>query len=168
MPEAMKQPSGNYICNDRGGITYMPNAMFADHEGRSSLLADVRALADATHDLCAAHHNFWPRPYPIPEDVHCALMAANYGLERVRSGTLRRLAEQDAHPPAAPHGTYSISLADLIHIADAATELDGLRAFLVDQPGEQHRVANRAQHLRDLIQRAAGQHTHAIFGKRKA
>lgn len=169
MSEPMKQPSGNYLCNDSGGITYIPHAPLAETHGRSSLLADVRALADATQDLCAAHHNFWPRPYPIPEDVYCALKAADYGLARVRSGTLRRLAEQDTAPaPALPCGVYGVTLADLIHIADAATELDALRAFFVDRPGEQQRIGGIVKRLYDLTEKAAGQHAHAIFGNSTA
>ena len=160
------QPSGNFALNDRGGVTYRPHMPLGKIDVRSELLADVRVLADATHDLCAAHRNFWPQPYPVPEDVQCALLGADYGLARVRAGTLKRLAEQDTAPTPPPM-QYRVDLADLIHIADAATELDAARAFLVDQHSEQLRISAIVERLYDLVEKAAGQHAEAIFGKRQ-
>ncbi|KVW92636.1 hypothetical protein [Thiobacillus denitrificans] len=154
----------NFLLNDHGGVTYTPGRQPGKAEARSDLLADVRVLADATHDLCAAHRNFWPERYPVPEDVHCALLAADYGLARVRGGTLKRLAEQDT-ALYLPQPRYRVDLADLIHIADAAAELDAMRAFLIDQAGEQQRIASIVKRLHDLVEKAAGQHAHAIYGK---
>lgn len=157
------QPSGNFHLNERGGVTYTPGQQIG-HKARSELLADVRVLADATHDLCAAHRNFWPHPYPIPEDVHCALLAADYGLARVRAGTLRRLAEQDTAPAVtvrpAPIGQLrqQVDLADLQLMADAAAELDAVKQFFVDRPDEQQRLGAMASRLHDIVERAAGAH----------
>lgn len=145
----------NFHRNDCGGVTYAPAQRVGQPEARSDLLADVRALADATHDLCAAHRNFWPQPHPIPEDVHCALLAADYGLARVRGGTLKRLAEQDSvlalhHEP---DGAY-LSTADLIEIRHAAGLLETCRTLLVDRPGEQQQLQRQAQTLREIVDRA--------------
>lgn len=167
------QATGNFLLNERGGITYSPHMPIGQIEARSNLLADVRVLADATADLCAAHRNFWPHPYPVPEDVHCALLAADYGLARVRDGKLKRLAEQDTAPAIKPDqhkpvdgpAHYRIDLSDLIHIADAATELDTMRAFLVDQHSEQQRIGHIVKRIYDLVEKAAGQHAQAIFDK---
>lgn len=153
--------SGNFHCNERGGVTYTPGQQIG-LKARSELLADVRVLADATKDLCAAHRNFWPQPYPIPEDVHCALLAADYGLARVRAGTLRRLAEQDTAPAVtvrpAPIGQLrqQVDLADLQLMADAAAELDDARQFYVDRPDEQARLKTMAELLKAIVERAAG------------
>ena len=164
MADNMHTSSGNFLCNDSGGVTYAPDMQPQQREDRSEILADVRALADATHDLCAAHRNFWPKPYPIPEDVHCALMAANYGLERVRSGTLKRLASLDTTPSQPlPPVQYSVDLADLVHIADATCELDEMRRFYVDRPDEQGRISTIVARLHDIVERAAGQHAALIF-----
>lgn len=165
MSETLTKPSGNFMLNDHGGVTYVSHAMAGAPTPRSDLLADVRVLADATHDLCAAHRNFWPERYPVPEDVHCALLAADYGLARVRGGTLRRLAAQDT--ASAPPAQYRVDLADLVHIADAATELAAMRAFLVDQHGEQQRIGFIVKRLYDMVEKAAGGHG-AIFGKQPA
>jgi len=67
-----------------------------------------------------------------------------------------------------PPMQYRVDLADLIHIADAATELDAARAFLVDQHSEQLRIGAIVERLVDLVEKAAGQHAHAIFGKEPA
>jgi hypothetical protein len=146
----------NFLLNDHGGVTYAPRQYIGQPEARSDLLADVRALADATHDLCTAHRNFWPERYPVPEDVHCALLGADYGLARVRGGTLKRLAEQDTAPSVRHEpGTYSVTQADLIDIKDAIAHLETYRQMLVDQPGEQHLVQAYIQRLHGIIDRAS-------------
>jgi len=159
-PADAQPASGNFHPNDRGGVTYTPGQR-PGGEARSDLLADVRVLADATHDLCAAHRNFWPERYPVPEDVHFALLAADYGLARVRAGALKRLAERDNAPTTvarpAPVGQMRqrVDLADLMLIADAACELDDARQFYVDRPGEQQRLAAMVERMHDIVERAA-------------
>lgn len=160
-PAEVQPASGNFHPNDRGGVTYTPSQRVDGGEARSELLADVRVLADATHDLCVAHRNFWPNPYPVPDDVHCALLAADYGLARVRAGTLKRLAERD-HAPYQPPQPSRVNLADLINIADASDELDSMRRFYVDQPGEQERISRMVERLRDIVDRAAGMDAGAL------
>lgn len=162
MPEsAFHQPagaitaSGNFRPNGEGGLTYTPSRRSGGDEARSELLADVRVLADATRDLCAAHRNFWP-DFPMPQDVHHALLAADYGLARVRGGMLKRLARQD-------YANYRVDLADLIQIAEAAAEIDETRQFYVDRPGEQRRLAAMVARLHDIAERAAGAHQDAIY-----
>ena len=54
-------------------------------------------------------------------------------------------------------GPYSVTLADLIDMADAAAELDGLQFAFVDQPDEQARLRMRARKLHDMVERAAGE-----------
>ena len=84
----------HFVMNDQGGVTYASRqAVGPEPSGRTETLADVRVLVDAMDDLIKAHRAFWPERYPVPEDVHCALMGADYALERVRGGTLKRLAE---------------------------------------------------------------------------
>lgn len=56
--------------------------------------------------------------------------------------------------------TYTVTLADLIDIADGAAELDGLRMFLVDQ---MERVAERVARMHDIVERAAGQDAARIY-----
>jgi hypothetical protein len=146
----------HFVLNDVGGVTYTPSTQPGQDSGRNLLLADVRVLVAATQDLSQAHREFWPRPYPVPPDVHCALLSADYAMARVRGGALRRLAAQDF--PALSTGpavTYSIDLADLTLIADAAAELDGMRMFYVDQPGEQKRIAGIVERMRGMVERAA-------------
>lgn len=156
MPDAPHLPSGNFHRNDRGGVTYAArHAPGAD--ARSDLLADVRVLADATHDLCAAHRNFWPQPYPVPEDVQCALLAADYGLARVRSGALRRLAEHDTPPRTPATASARMSTADLIEIKQAAILLETCRALLVDRPDDQQQLQRQALTLRTIVDRATEQ-----------
>lgn len=155
MPDDIAMTTRNFHLNDRGGVTYAPAVRFGKPDARSELLADVRVLADATHDLCAAHRAFWPLEFPVPVDVRCALLGADYGLARVRGGSLRRLAEQDAAPGHNPPVRYSVDLADLQLIADVACELDGMRRFYVDRPDEQQRIAALAARLRDMIERVA-------------
>jgi hypothetical protein len=87
--------SRHFILNDAGGVTYTPSMQPSQDSGRNLLLADVRVLVAATQDLSQAHRECWPHPYPVPADVHCALLAADYAMARVRGGALRRLAEQD-------------------------------------------------------------------------
>lgn len=50
---------------------------------------------------------------------------------------------------------YTVDLADLQLIADAACELDATKQFYVDQPGEQQRLANMTARLLDTVERAA-------------
>jgi hypothetical protein len=111
-----------FIPNDRGDITYAPKQRIVGPEYRSRLLGDVRALADATAELCQALRNFWPGRYPVPEDVNIALLAADYGMSRVRGGALRRLAELDTGLPAAACGHY-IGTDDLALLADIKAEI---------------------------------------------
>lgn len=168
-PTDAQAASGNFHPNDRGGVTYTPSQRTGGGEARSELLADVRVLADATHDLCAAHRNFWPERYPVPEDVHCALLAADYGLARVRAGTLKRLAERDmapaivVRPAPVEQLRQSVDLADLMLIAEAAAELDDTKQFYVDRPDEQNRLAAMVERLHDIVERAAGAHAAAIY-----
>lgn len=84
----------HFVANANGGVTYAEQQTIgAEQNARTETLADVRVLVDAMVDLIAAHRAFWPHPFPIPEDVHCALLGADYALARVRCGTLKRLAE---------------------------------------------------------------------------
>lgn len=59
--------------------------------------------------------------------------------------------------------TYTMTLSDLIDIADGAAELDGLRMFLVDQPDQMERVAERVARMHDIVERAAGQDAARIY-----
>ena len=63
-----------------------------------------------------------------------------------------------------PPVTYPVSLADLVTIADAASELDGMRMFYVDQPVEQDRISSVVQRLHDMVERAAVHDAVLIFG----
>lgn len=65
-----------------------------------------------------------------------------------------------SRPPVA----YPISLADLINIADAAAELDGMRMFYVDQPAEQVRISAMVDQLHSLVERAAVHDAVLIYG----
>lgn len=138
------------------------------HEARTDQLADVRVLADATAELCAAHRNFWPERYPVPEDVHHALTAAEYGMARVRRGTLRRLAEQTApvdtvRPRPIEQLRQTVDLADLMLIADAAAELDALKMHTVDRADELGRITRLVETLHDMVERIAGAHAACIY-----
>jgi hypothetical protein len=64
-----------------------------------------------------------------------------------------------------PPVTYPVSLADLINVADAAAELDGMRMFYVDQPAEQARIASVVAQLHDLVERAAAHDAAMITAK---
>lgn len=59
---------------------------------------------------------------------------------------------------------YTVGQADLITIADAACELDGMRQFYVDQPSEQERIARMVSSLHNLVERAAEHDTKLIYG----
>lgn len=50
---------------------------------------------------------------------------------------------------------YTVDLADLQLIADAACELDSAKQFYIDQPSEQQRLANMTARLLDTVERAA-------------
>lgn len=63
-----------------------------------------------------------------------------------------------------PPVTYPVSLADLVTIADAAAELDGMRMFYVDQPVEQDRISSLVQRLHDMVERAAAHDAVLIYG----
>ncbi|HMM72825.1 MAG TPA: hypothetical protein PKC22_11525 [Rhodocyclaceae bacterium] len=52
----------------------------------------------------------------------------------------------------------SVTLADLMRIADAACELDTCQQFYVDQPSRQCDLARFARDLHDIVERAAGRH----------
>lgn len=161
--------SRNFFPNDRGGVTYAPSMQPGKSDARLRLLADVRVLVDATNELCAAHRNFWPERYPVPEDVHCAMLAADYGLARVRAGTLKRLAELDTAPATVVRPApveqlrQTVDLADLILIADAACELDAAKQFYIDRPDEQQRLAAMVERLHNIVERAAGTQAAAIY-----
>ncbi len=155
---------GNYILNDLGGVTWVPEQRVGEPEARSDILADVRALADATHELCAAHHESWPLPYPKPERIHCALLAADYGLARVRRGTLRRLAKLDTGALEKHPREYMVDTADLMHIQDAINELIASQQFHVDQPDVQARVNITAMRLKIILEKAGRQHAGRVDG----
>ena len=63
-----------------------------------------------------------------------------------------------------PPVTYPVSLADLIAIADAACELDGMRMFYVDRPDEQERLARVVWQLHGIAERAAAHDAALIYG----
>lgn len=63
-----------------------------------------------------------------------------------------------------PPVTYPVNLADLVNIADAAAELDGMRMFYVDQPAEQVRISAMVDQLHNLVQRAAVHDSVLIYG----
>jgi len=133
-------------------------------DSESTVVADVRALADATHELCAAHHESWPLPYPKPERIHCALLAADYGLARVRSGMLRRLAQLDTGVMASMPREYAVGMEDLIYIQDAINELVASLQFHVDQPDVQARVKTTAMRLRSIVENAGRQYVGRVDG----
>ena len=62
-----------------------------------------------------------------------------------------------------PPVTYPLSLADLINIADAAAELDGMRMFYVDRPSEQDRISRLVKQLHDMVERAAARDAALIY-----
>jgi hypothetical protein len=64
-----------------------------------------------------------------------------------------------------PPVTYPVSLADLMLIADAASELDGMRMHYVDRPSEQERISALVQRLHDLAERAAAHDAVLIYGE---
>ena len=61
--------------------------------------------------------------------------------------------------------TYTITLADLCQIADAACELDGMRQFYVDRPDEQERIARMVNQLHDMAERAAREDAGRIYAQ---
>lgn len=63
-----------------------------------------------------------------------------------------------------PPVTYPVHLADLIHIADAAAELDGMRMFYVDRPDEQQRISAMVDQLHSMVERAAVHDAVLIYG----
>lgn len=63
-----------------------------------------------------------------------------------------------------PAVKYFIALSDLVNIADAAADLDGLKQFYVDQPGKMAELAARAVQLHDIVERVGGAHSSAIYG----
>ncbi|MCK9386061.1 MAG: hypothetical protein M0Q15_15740 [Nevskia sp.] len=63
-----------------------------------------------------------------------------------------------------PPVTYPASLADLVNIADAAAELDGMRMFYVDRPSEQDRISRVVKQLHDMVERAAALDAALIYG----
>lgn len=63
-----------------------------------------------------------------------------------------------------PPVTYPVNLGDLINIADAAAELDGMRMFYVDRPDEQARIAGMVGQLHNLVERAAAHDAALIYG----
>ena len=59
--------------------------------------------------------------------------------------------------------TYPVSLSDLITMADAAAELDGMRMFYVDRPDEQQRISRIVSGLHDIAERAANHASGLIY-----
>ena len=61
---------------------------------------------------------------------------------------------------------YPVSMADLVTIADAAADLDGLLLFYAapDQPDQLAGLASRPEQLHDIVERAAGAHSVVIYG----
>lgn len=59
---------------------------------------------------------------------------------------------------------YTVTLADLITIADAACELDVTKQFYIDRPDEQKRLAGMVTRLHDIAERAAGEQAAEIYG----
>lgn len=90
----IRPEASSFVRNDSGGVTYASRQVIGvEPLRRTEPLADVRVMVDAMDDLTKALRAFWPRPYPIPEDVYCALLGADYALARVRGGVLRKMAE---------------------------------------------------------------------------
>jgi len=69
---------------------YRPQPMT---EQRSDVLADVRMVVDGLNDLCAEIRKSWPERYPMPEHLDAMLTFQEYVLQRVRGGSLKRLAK---------------------------------------------------------------------------
>jgi hypothetical protein len=63
-----------------------------------------------------------------------------------------------------PPATYPVNLADLIDIADAAAELDGMKQFYVDRPDEIKRIAAMVGRLHSMVERAAAHDAALIYG----
>lgn len=63
-----------------------------------------------------------------------------------------------------PPITYPVTLADLILFADAAAELDGLQGLIKYSPDERARLADMAQRMHDIVERAAGAEAFEIYG----
>lgn len=83
----------NLIQNDQGGITYVPQPHIGKPEHRSHMLADVRVAVDAMNELCADIRRHWPERYPVPEHIDQLLNFCDYAIARVRSGSLKTMAE---------------------------------------------------------------------------
>lgn len=60
---------------------------------------------------------------------------------------------------------YTVDLADLQLIADAACEIDTAKQFYIDQPGEQQRLSNMVARMHDTVERAAQQDAARIYGE---
>ena len=58
---------------------------------------------------------------------------------------------------------YPVNMADLINIADAAADLDGLKQFYVDQPDKIKDLAHRVEQLHTIVDRAAGAHSVVVY-----
>ena len=90
-------PLRHFTLNSLGGVTYATRlTLDLPRDRRVDPLADVRVLVDAMQDLIAEHRRYWQLAYPIPQELHCALLGADYALARVRAGTLKRLGEECA------------------------------------------------------------------------
>ncbi len=63
-----------------------------------------------------------------------------------------------------PAVKYFITLSDLVNIADAAADLDGLKQFYVDQPDKMAELAARSVQLHDIVERAGGEQAVVIYG----
>jgi hypothetical protein len=66
-----------------------------------------------------------------------------------------------------PPVTYPVALDTLMLMADAASELDGMRMFFVDRPSEQDRISAMVKRLHDAVERAAANDARLIYGDDK-
>lgn len=62
-----------------------------------------------------------------------------------------------------PPVTYPVNLADLELFTDAAAELDTMRRFYIDQPGEQVRISGMVRRMYDAIERVAAHDINLIL-----
>lgn len=59
--------------------------------------------------------------------------------------------------------TVTISIAQLRELADAVSELDGLKNYVISI--ERERIAQHCIDCHNIIEQAAGEHAHLIYGK---
>lgn len=63
-----------------------------------------------------------------------------------------------------PPVTYPVSLSDLVEIAEAASDLDDMKCFYVDQPAVIAQIKKRVDCLHAIVERAAGFDQALIYG----